>query len=116
MMKTTRKITGWSAGMLILVVMLAGCNVTLQIKEGETAYELKKYALAAELLKEDYEKAKDKKDKHRLAVMIAKSYLAYSEPDKAEFWYKRAVDTDVEPNDMLDYALVLKQNEKYRKI
>jgi outer membrane protein OmpA-like peptidoglycan-associated protein/tetratricopeptide (TPR) repeat protein len=108
-----RSIPAWFLLILAVMLTLSGCNVTLQIKDGETAYALKKYALAVDLLKEDYDKAKDKKDKHRLSLMIAKSYLAFSQPDKAEFWYKRAVDTEVEPNDMLGYALVLKQNGKF---
>lgn len=113
--KKIRK-TAWPLLAAVCTLLLVtGCNVTIPIKDGETAYQLKKYSLAVELLKEDYDKAKDKADKHRYAVMIAESYLAFSQADKAEFWYKRAVDTEVEPNDMLTYALVLKQNEKYQE-
>ena len=95
------------------LILTTGCNVTLQVKDGTTAYELKKYVLATELLKEDYTKAKDKTEKHAIATMIAQSFLAYSQTAQAEIWMKKAMDTDVEPNDMLDYALILKQNEKY---
>lgn len=96
-------------------IFLSGCNITLQIKDGQTAYDLKKYVLATELLTEEFEKAKDKTEKHRIATMIAKSYLAYSNTNKAEFWYKKAMDLDVDGEDMLAYALVLKQNEKYEE-
>lgn len=97
----------------LMVCFLSACNVTLKIKDGHLAYDLKKYALAAELLPEDYEKAKDKRDKHAIAVKIAKSHLNFSDTEQAEQWFKKAVDLDVDPQTLLDYAMVLKQNEKY---
>ncbi|MEZ5009163.1 MAG: OmpA family protein [Chitinophagales bacterium] len=93
--------------------VLNACNVTLKVKDGFEAYDLKKYALAADMLPEEYEKAKDKKEKHEIAVKIAESFLAFSETEKAENWYKKAVNLDVEPQTLFDYAMVLKQNEKY---
>jgi len=99
--------------LLTLTIALTGCNATLKIKDGTLAYDLKKYALAAELLQEDFEKAKDKKTKHEIAVKIAKSYQAFSNTKAAETWFKTAAEMDVDPSTLLDYALVLKQNEKY---
>jgi len=99
----------------MLLLVLQSCNVTLPVKDGQTAYELKKYVLAASMLQEDYEKAKDKAEKHLIATKIGESYLAYSQTSKAEFWFKRAVDLDVDPQSMFQYAMVLKQNEKYEE-
>ena len=99
----------------LITTLLASCNATLKIKDGSLAYDLKKYALASELLQEDFEKAKDKKTKHEIATKIAKSYSAYSQSKAAESWFKKAVDFDVDPQSLLDYALVLKQNEKYEE-
>jgi outer membrane protein OmpA-like peptidoglycan-associated protein len=98
---------------LMLTILLSGCNATLKIKDGALAYDLKKYALAAELLQEDFEKEKDKKAKHDIATKIAKSYQAFSNTIAAETWFKTAADMDVDPRSLLDYALALKQNEKY---
>jgi len=106
-------IQGLGLWAILLTVVLQSCNVTLPVKDGATAFELKKYVLAADLLQEDYEKAKDKKEKHLIASQIAESYLAFSQSKKAEFWLKRAVDMDVDPQSMFQYAMVLKQNEKY---
>jgi outer membrane protein OmpA-like peptidoglycan-associated protein len=98
---------------ITLTIALTSCNATLKIKDGSLAYDLKKYALAAELLQEDFEKAKDKKSKYEIAVKIGKSYRAFSNTVAAENWFKTAADLDVDPAALLDYALVLKQNEKY---
>lgn len=95
--------------------VISACNVTLKVKDGFEAYDLKKYSLAAEMLPEEYEKAKDKKDKHYIAIKIAESYLAFSNTEQAEVWYKKAVNLDVEPQTLFSYAMVLKQNEKYEE-
>ena len=96
-----------------IIVSFSSCNVTLPIKDGQEAYDLKKYSIASEMLQEDYEKAKDSKTKHDIAVKIAKSYLAYSMFVEAENWYKRAVDLGINPQSIFEYAMVLKRNEKY---
>lgn len=95
------------------LLVLQACNVTLPVKDGQTAYDLKKFALAADLLQEDYDKAKTTADKFDIAGKIARSYLAFSRPDLAEGWWKKAVDLDHDPAVLFDYALTLKQNEKY---
>ncbi len=101
--------------LIAITFLLNACNVTLKVKDGFEAYDLKKYSLASEMLQEDYSKAKDKKEKYAIATKIASSYLAYSETEKAESWLKKAVNLNVEPEVLFDYAMVLKQNEKYEE-
>ena len=54
-----------------VAVIFVSCKSTSKVQDGETAYQLKKYSLASEMLQKDYEKAKDIVQQSKLALKIA---------------------------------------------
>ncbi|NNC94514.1 MAG: OmpA family protein [Chitinophagales bacterium] len=99
----------------ICFILLNACSTTSEIKDGRTAYKLKKYHLAASLLQKDLSKESDREKRMELSVMIAESYLKANFTDQAEKWYAKALDYRFDPDLQLQYGRVLKQNEKYKE-
>ena len=94
-------------------LLLFSCKSTSKVQDGETAFTLKKYALAATMLQKDYDKAKDITQKSKIALKIAQSYDKQLDYLSAEPWYKKVADARVFENSILFYVNALKRNEKY---
>jgi peptidoglycan-associated lipoprotein len=104
---------------LFLLVCCTGvffaCNSGVKIKDGATAYQYKKYVLAAEMLQKDYEKAGTKKQRSDIALQIARSYDFQNRFTEAEQWYKTLTEIDLNPDAWWLYAQSLKRVEKYEE-
>lgn len=95
--------------------LITSCASTSKVQDGETAYRLKKYSLASEMLQKDFEKSKDITGQSKIALKIAESYdkqLLYS---RSEEWYKKIADARVLNDAMAFYINALKRNEKYEQ-
>lgn len=97
----------------ILLLLFASCELTENIQDGQTAYALKKYALAAELLQKDFNKEQLPDPKAKLAFQIAQSYQFNNAYAEAAQWYKTAVEWEYGSDAILAYARMLKAEEKY---
>src|SRR5690606_2603713 len=98
---------------ILLGVIISSCSSTKKIKSGETAYELKQYALAVDLFLDEFENHSNESRKARIAFLLGKSYeniLMY--PDALE-WYKRATDLQFGAEAVKNTGLMLKAEERY---
>ena len=75
-------------------LFLSNCNNAFVLKDGKTAYELKRYSKATEMLQTDFEKAKDNTARKEIATQIADAYSQFSDFANAEKWYKKATELD----------------------
>ncbi len=109
MKMTTNAVSFWFFALLLL----AGCNYTLAVKDGPTAFQVKRYADAAPMLEKDFAKAKLRSEKGKIAYQIAESYRLSGQSDAALNWYKTAYDNNYGPDALKGYAFGLKKAEKY---
>ncbi len=99
----------------VAATVLVSCKSTSKVQDGETAYQLKKYTLAAEMLQKDFGRSKDVTEQSRLALKIADSYDKQLNYKEAEVWYKKIADTRVMNDAIVLYINALKRNEKYEQ-
>jgi outer membrane protein OmpA-like peptidoglycan-associated protein len=96
-------------------LLVVSCASTAKVKDGETAYQLKKYSLSSEMLQKDYENSKDVTEQSKIALKIAESYDKQLRFDQSEQWYKKVADARVLNDAVLFYVNALKRNEKYEQ-
>ena len=75
-----------------LIAILTGCKTPQQAIDGKTAYALKQYSTATELLQKEFEAEKDPAKKKEKANQIADAYRQYNNTAGAAEWYKKAAD------------------------
>ena len=76
------------------LLTLAACTYTMKIQDGAMAYERKQYAVAVPMLKREYNKAKSRVDKGRLAYRLGQSYEALNKSEDASNGTARPMTTD----------------------
>ena len=98
---------------LYTVLLLLACNTSQKIKDGAMAFDLKQYAVAIDMLKEEY--SEDKRDLRNgdKAFLIGRAFDALDKPAEAAVWYQKAIEYEYGPKAMLSYAGALKKLEKY---
>lgn len=100
---------------LILSIFLTSCGISENIQDGTTAFNLKKYNLASELLTKEFNKEQLPEPKAKLAYMIAQSYQYNNDISNATQWYKTAIEWEYGSEAILAYAKMLKSDEKYEE-
>ena len=78
--------------LLGVLFFISACTYTQKIKTGDLAYDRKQYAVAVNLLKKEYDKAKTRKEKGVLAWYLADSYRELNKSEQSIDWYQRAYD------------------------
>lgn len=102
--------------LLMLSALLAqGCSFTQKVKTGFQAYEVKQYAVAANLFTEEYGTARSQEDKARLAFMAGESFAQLNHQPKAAEWYFKAHQDGYGPESLERYAVSLTRQEKYQE-
>ncbi len=99
----------------MLALFLTSCTVTKKVKDGDTAFQLKQYAVAIEMLEEEYHKTNDREVKLRKALYLAKSYDLLLDYDKAVQWYETVLDYNRSGSYQTQLAYAYKKNEQYEK-
>jgi peptidoglycan-associated lipoprotein len=94
-----------------ILLALSACK-TGEIRDGQVAWQYKKYALAAELLKKDYNKASGQ-EKANLAYQIAESYRFTNRPEPAARWYRTALELGVQQDAALWLGRMLMATADY---
>jgi tetratricopeptide (TPR) repeat protein len=84
-------------------------------QNGETLFAEKQYTLAADLLQSEFNKESEPSVKARKAFLIGECYRFSSQTTEAERWYKTAAEINRDPRSEFLYALMLKNNEKYKE-
>jgi peptidoglycan-associated lipoprotein len=100
---------------LILASLIGACNYTQKVRDGRTAFDVKQYAVAANMLEKDYDKAKSRIEKGRLAFLIGESYKKQNKSDLSIRWYGIAYDNQYGVDALKEYAYALKQAERYQE-
>ena len=98
------------------ILIIASCSTTEKIKDGNTAFKQKSYALAASFFKTEYNDETELKQKAYKAFMAGESYRLSNNTKEAERWYEKAVELEyAQPIVKLNYGLMLMANEKYNQ-
>ncbi|HMQ48061.1 MAG TPA: OmpA family protein [Saprospiraceae bacterium] len=109
-------IKNWILGVLSMTLVLAACSTqTAPVRDGQTAYERKQYAVAAELLQKDYNKSKSRVEKGKLAYLIANSFDRLNKSEQSIKWYQIAYDNQYGLDALKAYAFALKKAERYEE-
>jgi outer membrane protein OmpA-like peptidoglycan-associated protein len=102
--------------LVFFVFYFGSCLVTQQAKTGDMLFREKKYAEAAELLKNEFNRESDPVIRQKKAFTLGECYRLSGQTVAAEEWYKRASDLDGEDQRaQFLYASMLKSNEKYEQ-
>ena len=99
----------------IFCIAIIGCNYTIKVKDSKMAFDLKQYANAATLGQKEYNSAKTKVEKGKIAFMIADSYRELHNDTKAQTWYKTAYDNGSNLDALREYTYCLKRSENYKE-
>ncbi len=99
--------------LLLTIAFLQGCFLVHVVKDGETLYIEKKYTLAADKLKQEYDADETMEGQAKKSFLIGECYRYSNQTIDAQKWYKIAIDHSYDPIAIYDYALMLKANGKY---
>lgn len=102
-------------GLILSVCLLWGCVSTEKITDGPTAYERKRYAQAIQFLLPEYESARTKDQKGRLAYFLGDSYDHIGYYSDAQKWFFRAYDQDYGLQALMKYADMSKKLGDYQE-
>ncbi|MCW5922303.1 MAG: OmpA family protein [Saprospiraceae bacterium] len=98
---------------ILLLLLFAACNYTIKIKDGPTAFDRKQYAVAIPLLQKEFEKAKTRTEKGKIAFQLAESLRQTGQDEKSLQWYRTAYDNNYGADALQGYAYTLKKLERY---
>ncbi len=99
----------------LILGMLAACTYTQKIRDGQTAFERKQYAVAVKMLRKEYDKAKTRVERGKLAYLIGKSYRELNKSEESIQWYQIAYDNQAGVDALKEKAYALKQGERYQE-
>ncbi len=97
----------------IVLFSAISCNYTERIKDGQTAYERKQYAVAIDLFSKEFEKENDASAKAKKAFLVARSYQKINDNGQAVNWFKKAEDNGYGAEATVAHAYALKSEELY---
>ncbi len=96
-----------------IALLLNACVSTGKLADGDTAYRLGKYAVATEMLQEEYPGERNPLLKAEKAYKIANAYEAMGQPQPAERWYGKAYQDGYGPDALYAQAQQRKRLENY---
>ncbi len=103
-------------GLAVFVhLFAAACTYTQKVRDGKFAFERKQYSVAIPMLKKEYNKAKSRLERGRIAYLLGASYKETGEPTDAIDWFKVAYDNQYGVDALKSYAFTLKQAERYEE-
>jgi len=100
---------------LLLLALLVACNYTQKIRDGRTAFDRKQYSVATGLLQKEYNKAKTRLEKGKIAYLMGLSYKELGKSDVSIQWFRTAYDNQAGLDALREYAFALKQAEQYEE-
>lgn len=101
--------------LLLAFTLCFGCTFVDKIRDGETAFDRKQFALAIPMLKKEHDKTKSRVEKGKKAFLLAESYRMTNEVASSISWYKRAYDNSYGVDALKGYAYGLKETEQYEE-
>ena len=85
-------------------LLLGGCSFTQKVKTGMQAYEVKQYAVAAQMFQQEYEANRNPADKPKLAFYAGESFSRMNDQANAAIWYATAAKDGFGPEAKEKYA------------
>ncbi len=92
-----------------------GCKVSSKARDGIQAFELKRYATAIEMLKEEIAKTHRKEDRAYKLYLIAKSFEKNTDYESALDYYNQAEKAEYGVKATIDKAYALKKMMRYNE-
>jgi peptidoglycan-associated lipoprotein len=86
-----------------------------KVRDGETAWARKQYSVAIPMLQKEYEKAKTRAEKGKIAFKIGESCRILAREEQAALWYQKAYDDQFGPDALRELAFSLKRQERYEE-
>lgn len=105
----------FSLTLLAACFCIASCTYTQKIKDGSTAHDRMQYAVATKMLSKEYNKAKSRLEKGKIAYLLGDSYKRMNQNEASIEWFKIAYDNQYGIDALKNYAYALKQNEQYKE-
>ena len=99
--------------LLLAAFLLAACNYTIKIKDGDMAHERKQFDTAIPMLEKEFGRAKTRTEKGKLAYRIADSYRNTGRDEAALKWYAIAYQNNYGAEALKGQAYTLKKLERY---
>jgi outer membrane protein OmpA-like peptidoglycan-associated protein len=100
--------------LIILGFLIMGCSFGKKVKNGEMAYEIKQYAVAVEMLAEEYENSDNTRTRARKAYLLGMSYIYLEENRLAISWLERSIDKGYGNEAVLAIAKTYKKSGDYQ--
>ncbi|MBK7870180.1 MAG: OmpA family protein [Saprospiraceae bacterium] len=101
--------------LLLIGVLIASCTYTQKIRDGKTAFEQKQYSVAVKMLQKEYDKAKTRVERGKLALLIGESYKELNKSEESIRWYQIAYDNQAGVDALKEKAYALKRGEQYKE-
>lgn len=101
--------------LIVLSLCTLSCSFNQKIKDGESAYERKQFAVAIELLEEEINETKNETSKARKAYLLGKSNIQVLDYQEAANWFKLASDLNYGTEALGNLATTYKMMEKYQE-
>ncbi|MDX1408728.1 MAG: tetratricopeptide repeat protein, partial [Saprospiraceae bacterium] len=98
---------------LALALLFQACEFTYKLKNGEEAFDVKRYAVAVEMLQQEYAEAPGIEQRARKAFLIGQSYEMMGNNEDAYTWYRQAIEDDFGVPALEKYAEVCKKLQLY---
>ncbi len=101
--------------LIALLSIVASCSFTEKIRDGKTAYDRKQYAIAAEMLQEEYESTSDQAARATIAYYIGMSYQRINDNPNSVRWFGQSMKDGFGPDATIALARALKREERYEE-
>lgn len=99
--------------LFLLIGLISACTFVDKIRDGDTAYDRKQYAVAIPMLKKEYDKTKSRVEKGKKAFLMGECYRNTNQIASSITWYKTAYDNSYGVDALKGYAYGLKETEQY---
>ncbi len=101
------------SSLFLLLLFAAACSYTLKIKDGQTAYERKQYAVAIPMLEKEFGRAKTRSERGKIAYQLGDALARNGQDARALDWFKTAYDNNYGADALKATAYTLKKLERY---
>ncbi len=98
---------------IVFLISLVNCTTSEKVKDGKSAFDLKRYSSAIDLLKKEYAKSNKREEKSGKSFLIATCYDKLSDYNRAIEWYSLAEKAEYGIAATLKKAYALKKMMKY---
>lgn len=99
---------------LLISGLIFGCSLKGKINNGYEAYDRKQYAVAVDMLAQEYEKSRGNKEKATAAYYLGRSYEFLKDSQQAKYWFEQAVKLEYGVEAIRDLAYANKNTGDYK--